>query len=64
MPTEPHFVRLTRSALIRTRQQLQHWFLRSIERTPVPYQFALRNILFTAFSPLFKGADRRPQIIY
>ena len=57
MHTEPLFLRLTRSALIRTRHQMQHRLLRSIERTPAPYKFALRNILFTAFAPLFKGTD-------
>jgi lipopolysaccharide biosynthesis protein len=46
-----------RSARARLRHQLQHWLLRLLEITPVPWRFALRNFLFKHGAPLFSGTD-------
>ena len=57
MNRDSYLLRKMRSAWTRLRHQLQHWLLRLLEITPVPWRFALRNFLFKHGAPLFGGTD-------
>lgn len=61
MNRESLLLRKIDSAKIRLRYMLQHWLLCIVEITPVPWRFALRNILFNHLTPLFAGSDAHAQ---